>query len=375
MKKLLILADASSVHTIKWVNALLDRGYTINVFSLKSFNKENYPNSESLSIKTLQLKDKIFKGGEGALEKLKYLKAIPSIKKIINDFKPDILHAHYASSYGVLGALCGFHPFILSVWGSDIYDFPNHNFIFKKIIQYNLKKADRILSTSEVMGIETKKYTDKKVEITPFGVDTDVFKKREKLPGNEIVIGTVKALEHKYGIDTLLETFELLIKKRPESNFKLYIAGDGSKSEVYKKMAGEKQIADKVVFSGNIPNQKIPEYISQFDVYLALSRLDSESFGVAIVEAMACEVPVVVSNVGGLPEVVDHENTGFVVPAENPTAALEAIEKIIEDPNLAKQMGKSARKRVLEKYDWKRNVELMDSIYQDVLRESDKFIS
>ncbi|MEX0811441.1 MAG: glycosyltransferase [Chitinophagales bacterium] len=373
MKKLLILADASSVHTIKWVNALLDRGYTINVFSLKSFNKENYPNSESLSIKTLQLKDKIFKSGEGALVKLKYIKALPTIKQIINDFKPDILHAHYASSYGILGALCGFHPFILSVWGSDIYDFPNHNFIFKKIIQYNLKKADRILSTSEVMGIETKKYTDKKVEITPFGVDTDVFKKREKPPGNEIIIGTVKALEYKYGIDTLLETFELLIKKRPESNFKLYIAGDGSKSEVYKKMAKEKQIVDKVVFSGNIPNHKIPEYISQFDVYLALSR--SESFGVAIIEAMACEVPVVVSNVGGLPEVVNQGNTGFVVPAENPTAALEAIEKIIEDPNLAKQMGKSARKRVLEKYDWKRNVELMDSIYQDVLRESDKFIS
>lgn len=368
MSKLLILADASSVHTIKWVNALLGKGYAIRVFSLKNYNDSSYSNKDNLLIHTLELEDNIFKSGEGALVKLKYLKALPDIKKIIKEFKPDILHAHYASSYGILGALCGFHPFVLSVWGSDIYDFPNHNFLFKKIIQYNLKKADQILSTSEVMAIETKKYTDKKIKITPFGVDTDIFKKIENKPRrNEVVLGTVKALEHKYGIDTLLETFDLLIKQRPDLDFKLLIAGDGSKSDVYQEMVRKKNIEDKVTFSGKIPNNKIPEYISQFDVYLALSRLDSESFGVAIVEAMACEVPVVVSNVGGLPEVVEDGSTGFVVPAENPVAAKEAVEEIISDYKMATQMGKNGRERVLEKYDWKKNVDLMDSIYKTIL--------
>ncbi|MDQ9894055.1 glycosyltransferase, partial [Acinetobacter baumannii] len=85
---------------------------------------------------------------KSAIKKIEYLKVIKEIKKIIYDIKPDILHAHYASSYGLIGSLVNYKPYIISAWGTDTYEFPNNGFIQKYIIKYNLKKADYIFSTS-----------------------------------------------------------------------------------------------------------------------------------------------------------------------------------------------------------------------------------
>ena len=94
---------------------------------------------------------------------------------ILKTFKPQLLHANYATSYGLLGAMTGFHPFVLSVWGSDVFTFPKKSFAHKMLFKYNLNKADKILSTSRFMSQEISKYTSKKIEITPFGVDLEKF--------------------------------------------------------------------------------------------------------------------------------------------------------------------------------------------------------
>src|SRR5690606_14490213 len=112
---------------------------------------------------------------ENQLSKLNYLKAYRQVKRIIREFKPDILHAHYASSYGLIGALSSFHPFVLSVWGADIYNFPHISPLHNAIIRYNIRKADMILSTSKIMKTETMKYTPKEIVVTPFGIDIEKF--------------------------------------------------------------------------------------------------------------------------------------------------------------------------------------------------------
>ena len=105
------------------------------------------------------------------------------------------------------------------------------------------------------------------------------------------------------------------------------------------------------------------------DIYVALSRLDSESFGVAILEASSCELPVVVSSVGGLPEVVEDQKTGFIVPKEDAEAGASAILKLTQDSSLRKQMGREGRKIVLKKYKWSDNVTHMEQVYQQVIKK------
>jgi len=148
--------------------------------------------------------------------------------------------------------------------------------------------------------------------------------------------------------------------------------GGGSQDAFLKKLCADLGITSHVAFTGMIPYDEVVRYHNMIDIYVAVSVYQSESFGVAIIESSACEKPVVVSNMGGLPEVVDDGVTGFVVPARDPDATAAAIERLVLDKKLRAKMGTAGRRRVMELYDWKVNVDQMVSIYDDVLREKKK---
>ena len=210
--RVLLLADAHSIHTIKWAKSLCQKNIELGVFSLNKLDEDLYKED---NIEVFYFSDRNCRDRSSGFKKISYLKALPFLKKVIKKFKPDIVHAHYASSYGLLGALSGFHPYIISVWGSDVFDFPNISFLHKAILKYNLMQADTILSTSHVMAVETKKYTNKDIIVTPFGIDLDQFKPMKVasvFQDDDIVIGTVKTLEEKYGIEYLIRAFSIVQK-------------------------------------------------------------------------------------------------------------------------------------------------------------------
>ena len=366
--KILFLSNPNSVHTIKWVKALAKNNIDIIVFGLGNLTVDDYKNIQNIKIEILN-QDII--RNEGSFSKFKYLKALPKVKQIIKEFRPDIIHAHYATSYGLLGTLSGFHPFILSVWGSDVFSFPKKSFIHKTILKYNLKKADKILSTSYIMEQETKLYTDKDIEVTPFGIDMQQFKPtytKEKLfKKDDIVIGTVKTLEEKYGIEYLIRAFKIISDKYKKLPLKLLIVGGGSLEYSLKKLTQELNIEDKTTFTGNVAFLDVPKYHNMLSVSVSVSN--SESFGVAIIEASSCAKPVIVSNVGGLPEVVDNGVTGIVVNPRDPEDTAKAIKKLILDKRLSKRMGNNGRDRVNKLYNWKNNVKQMIDIYKGVLNK------
>src|SRR5699024_6321216 len=103
----------------------------------------------------------------------------------------------------------------------------------------------------------------------------------------------------------------------------LRLVGNGPQQEEYQQLSAKLGLGSKVYFVGRVPHQDVPNELAKLDVYVALSRLDSESFGVAIIEAGAARRPVVVSDAGGLPEVTLDGITGLVVPRENPQAAAD----------------------------------------------------
>jgi len=362
--RILLLADGSSSHTEKWVLGLLEHNIDIYLFSLNgvSSNIQSLATAERIKVhKFALLSEKSF------LAKITYLKVIPILKSIINECKPDLIHAHYASSYGLLGALTSYHPFVLSVWGSDVYDFPKKSLFNKMILKWNLKKADLILSTSNVMAVETKKYTDKNIEITPFGVDINLFKpkkvkKIDCINESDIVIGTVKTLEPKYGLEFLIRAFKEL-KDRGHKNIKLLIVGKGSLLDYFENLIEELELSEFVVLQGWVPFDEIVKYHNMLDIAVYPSILDSESFGVSVVESGACETPVVVSNKGGLVEVVDENKTGFVSQAKNHIDFADKIELLLKDEELRNKMGRFARERVKELYNWEENVSLMVEKY------------
>ncbi|HFU75802.1 MAG TPA: glycosyltransferase family 4 protein [Arcobacter sp.] len=365
--KLLLLSDPNSSHTIKWAKSLAKNSIDIIIFGLGNFTVKNYEGIENIQVQTLNHN---ITRNEGAFSKLYYLKAVPTLKKLIQEFNPDIVHAHYASSYGLLGALSGFTPFIISVWGGDIFSFPEKSFLHKGMLKYNLKKADKILSTSHVMAKETKRYTNKEIEVTPFGIDIEQFKprdtKEELFASDDIVIGTVKTLEPIYGIEYLIRAFKILSDKYKELPLRLLIVGGGSLEIPLKQLARDLKIDNKTIFVGKVPFENVAKYHNMLSVSVSVSN--TESFGVAVIEASSCGKPVVVSNVGGLPEVVEDKVSGLVVPPRDPKETAKAIEKLVLDLELRTTLGKNGRDRVLELYNWENNINQMISIYKEVLK-------
>lgn len=360
--KIFILSAINSIHTQRWVTALSQNGLKIFLFSIHGVDSnalKNLPNVEIFVYQTnLNAQSQL-------LKKIKYLFIPKTVKQKIKEFKPDLIHAHYASSYGLIGALTGFHPYIISLWGGDIYKFPKISFLNKAILKFNLQKADKILSTSQIMAVEAKKYTDKNIEITPFGVDINLFKRKSKAVNSDFVIGNVKTLSKNYGIDLLIKTFKILVDNNRTLNLKLQIIGEGPDRLKLEKLSLELGIGNKVSFTGRVNNELLPDYYNNFDVAVSLSH--SESFGVVAIEAMSCECPVVVSDADGFTEVVAHNETGFIVRKNNPEAAASAIQKLIDNEKLRLQFVKNGRKNVENLYNWDENVKKMISVYSDVI--------
>lgn len=363
-----MLSELNSPHTLKWVKGLVEHEIEILVFGLLDHDESLYSGFSNVRIDSYGYARTVAGTKGWGLKKLRYVLSLKRVRKIVKEFKPDIIHAHLASSYGLIGALSGCHPFVVSVWGSDVFTFPRKSMAHKSLLRYVLKKADKVCSTSRAMAMETARYTNKEIEIIPFGIDVEKFKPRpvkSLFKEGDIVIGTVKALEDKYGIEYLLKAFKILCDKHPKLPLKLLVVGGGSSEKRLKDMANDLDIIKNTVFTGKVLHEDVEKFHNMLSVFVNIS--DYESFGVSVLEASACEKPVVVSNVGGLPEVVDDGVTGFVVPPRNPLATAKAIERLILDSSLRTKMGSEGRKRVKKYYNWDENLLQMVNVYKDLV--------
>lgn len=360
MKRIILLSDINSAHTKKWVTVLLNEGFTIGVFSLSEPTDNWYTLSGVELLSCGGFETNSF--NKTTTEKLSYLGKRQAVRETIKKFQPDILHAHYASSYGLLGAMSGFHPYFISVWGSDVLLFPN-NLVSKSILKYNFRKADKIIVSSKTLDTATRQFTKKTPVIIPFGIDTTLFAPADRSGRKSVTIGTVKSLRTVYGIDLLIRAFAKVVSSLPESDISLTIVGEGPERENLTNLAASLGVDDMVTMLPPVSQDKLVPLLHSFDIVAFLSR--SESFGVAVLEASSTGLPVVVSKTGGLTEVVDHEITGFHTEPGNIDDAAEKLVGLINDPDLRKRMGTNGRDKVLREYELKNTIKDICRLYSE----------
>ncbi|SFQ36067.1 glycosyltransferase [Salibacterium halotolerans] len=363
--KICFLAGASSIHTVRWVNAMAERGH--EVFLITMHPPELDKIDAAVKLYLLRFKSTIG-----------YYINDYKVKRLLRRIKPDLVNTHYASGYGTISRFVHYYPTLLSVWGSDVYDFPYQSQTKKTILVKNLKAATQIASTSWAMKKQTETLLDPElpIEVTPFGIDTDVFKPAaEKANDNIVTIGTVKKLEEKYGGRYILYSAAQLIerlKKDANDNIadkiRVLIVGDGSQEQELKKLAQTLGIDNITSFTGAVPHYEVPNYLNELDIYCAPST--NESFGVAVIEASACGVPVIVSDVGGLPEVVQNGDTGYVIPSKDTQALAEKLELLTGNGELRKSLGENGRQHVVKYYNWEDNVTKMENVYKNLMNKT-----
>ena len=357
LRHVALLGAANSIHLQRWALALTTRGLRVSVIT--QHGQGALPYLEPIELHVLP-----WRGFAG------YFANAPALRVLLRRLRPDLLHAHYASGYGSLAGFVRWRPTLLSVWGADVYEFPRRGALPRALLLRNLHRADRLASTSKSMAAQVRRLWPAAgaIDITPFGVDTGLFVPAPRSTQG-FVVGTVKTLAPKYGIDTLLQAFALARGRLPPQA-ELLIVGDGPERDALAALARQLGVQGQLRWVGAVEHAQVPSWLQQMDLYVAASRDDSESFGVAVVEASACALPVIVSDAGGLPEVVEHGVTGLVVPREDAAALAEAIVALAADAPRRRQLGAAGRARVLEHYDWPHCVDRMIECYHSLLAGS-----
>lgn len=357
--KICYVSHADSYHTIKWATNLASRGHDVHVLSLRDWNPRDYEGSR---VTVHHLLGDVSRAG--AIGKALYLAAIPRTRSLIESIDPDVVHAHRAPSNGLICALACDRPYYLSVWGEDIYNFPRKSPVHKAVVKHSLESCSWLLSTSRAMAQEALKYTKKTIEITPFGVDMDLFSPAKRARGNDgrFVVGTVKGLEPCYGISTLLKGCAALVRHRPEMNVEIRIAGRGSQEAELRALAKELNISSRVTWLGYIPQEQAAWEWANFDVGVIAS--ESESFGVSAVECQACGTPLVITDVPGLLEACSDGETAQIVPRCDDLALADVVEALADNPSRRKVMGERGREYVESAYEIETCFRRVEELYE-----------
>lgn len=355
--RILLIANINSPHTRKWAEALNDSGQTVGLFSIDPLKSDNW----SGGLARVFYPDK-----KNTVLPLRYIQLYFKLRKLIKDFKPDVLHAHYLTNYGFLASISGHKTLVSTAWGSDVYAFPSQSLLNREVLKFILKKSAAIISTSDTMKAEVQKYTSKKIEVLPFGIDFSKYQERkEKENKKSSTIACFKRLEKVYGIDMLIKSFAEVRKRLPDRQIKLVLYGEGSEKSTLQDLVKAHNLQNEIEFRGWIKPEQIYEALAHVDLCVYLSQ--RESFGVALIEAMAAHCPLVVANLPAFLEVAGSPDHALFVEDRSIEAAAEKMVYALTHPVAMLEMTHTAYSSARARYDLNENIKGQLRIYQEVL--------
>ena len=357
--KLCFLANADSIHSYRWIKYFAgDDNYQVHWISLT-------PNifSEVKNLKFHPLKDYRSK-------LLNIFFNLGKFKKLIEEIKPDLLNVHYAGVNGALGLMSGFHPLALTAWGSDILVTPKKNLFAKLLIRYILKRSDLITCDAKHMEEAMVKVgaDPPKIKIINFGIDTKFFSPGKKDEGLEREFGatgygiviSLRMLEPIYDIETFIKAASIVLKEIPDAKF--IIGGSGSEEDYLKKLSKSLGISKNIRFVGWISQDDLPRYLRTSDIYVSTSLSDA-GISSSTAEAMACGLPVIITDFGDNKEWVKDEENGLLVPPKNPEILAKKIIYLIKNKELGIKMGKKSRRMIEGRNNYYKEMEKMGQLY------------
>ena len=291
--------------------------------------------------------------------------------------KIEVLHVHYAIPHAYAGYMAKkmlaeeniFIPMVTTLHGTDITLVGNHPF-YKPAVTFSINNSDVVTSVSQSLKEDTLHLFDIKKEIHVVPNFIDIPRKINSFTDcqrdmmaekQERIITHVSNLRKVKRVKDVIEVFDRIQKKIPA---KLIIVGDGPEREACERLCAKKGIEDKVLFLGN--SNEIDKILCFTDLFILPS--EKESFGLAALEAMACGVPVISSNTGGLPEVNIQGISGFLSDVGHVDEMAENALKIISSDESLRKFKKQAIEAAMV-YDTKKIVPLYEKLYEAAINE------
>lgn len=295
--------------------------------------------------------------------------ALSKLNALLRNGRYDIFHYFFSLPTGLFTLLPGVSrsiPYIVSLRGSDVpgYDPFNTKLTFlhhllKPVTKKIWRRSKYIVAvTNSLRELALETMENLKIEVIPNGVDTDIFKpsKENKEDRSCFTLICIARLVKRKGIEHILSA----IAELRTENLRLSIVGTGDHENYLKQQCHDMSLTSVVDFKGFCQRDQLPELYAQSDAFILTSR--AEAFGNVFAEAMSCGLPVICSNVGGIPELVTAKN-GVLVEPEDIAGIKNAILTLKHSKELREQMGRASRERIMKHYRWPQIAERFLKLY------------
>lgn len=359
--RLCFVADVASVHTVRWIRFFSERGHKIAVASAR-------PPESGVRV------DAYCRLSNAApLPGTRVLRNVLELRRFLRSFNPHLLHAHYINESGWLGALSGFHPFVLTAWGSDVYVAPRHSLLARILSPWAVRRADYVTADSQdqVEILRQMGAPERATAMVGWGADVQSFSGRSGrawraahgIQDEQAVILSPRRWIENSNILVILDAFAFVRRRCPNA---VLILKDlpGSSVGLRERILSQVQflgLSDTTLMVGEIPESELPELYAASDI--TVSVCSSDGTPVSVLEAMASRSAVIAGDLPSLREWVQDGETGVLVPVGNAEMLGKQLLRLVESRALRQRLTESAHKMVTTRGDRSHNLKGMELIY------------
>ena len=364
--KVLYFTRDDSVHDRRFLETMTSSG--MKVFLLRLNGNSGSLQSLPQGVRELHWQAVSFSTGDGTM-----LPQIEELKKIIREVQPDLIHAGPLTDCALIAAKTGFQPLVSMSWGSDILAGGQWSFRKKKNLKKTLRQTSVMIGDCQAVKqkAEALGFPKERVVTFPWGVDLKHFspgsgaalRKKWGYEKNFVIL-SLRSWEPIYGVDILVKAFILAARNNP--TLRLILGGTGSQEEKIRRMVRESGIEDQIRFLGYISQLELPKIYQSSDVYISASHSDGSS--VSLMEALACGIPVLVSDISGNREWITEGQNGRLFRDGNIHQLSVLMMTAPKEKEDLKKMSLNNRQLAIKKADWKRNSKGLIQAYNMALK-------
>lgn len=291
-------------------------------------------------------------------------------RRVIQEVKPDLVHAGPIQTCALIAALAGFHPLLTMSWGFDLMQDVHRNRWMKAATKFVMKRSAYFTSDAAVTREAAIAFgmDPAQTSIVPWGVDLDKFKPvnghAQVKTSRQILCN--RSWEPRYGVDILASAFGLVAARRKAIG--LILLGGGSQAQIIRTILDNAGVLDQVQFGGQVSQTELPVWYRGADLFVSPSHVDGTS--VSLLEALASGLPVLVSDIPGNKEWVAEGINGWLFPDGNSRALADKMITILDQPERLVEVGRAGRRSVEDRGDWVKNEALLLKTYEQAIQHA-----
>ncbi len=349
-----------STHDYRFLKAISDGGHEVYFVQLEGNRRQ----IESRSVPE-NVNQVIWKGGKKSFEWRDLPALTFDFRRLTREIKPDLVHAGPIQTCAFIAALAGASPLLTMSWGFDLMDDVHKSKWMEYVTRYTLRRSTFFTSDANVTKDKAIAcgMNPEKTIVFPWGVDLDHFVKKEERGKKEgFVLFCNRSWETRYGVDVLARAFVKVAQQRDD--IRLLLLGGGSQGVSLRKIFQSGGVEEFVAYGGQISQTDLPRWYHMADLYISPSHVDGSS--VSLMEALACGLPCLVSDIPANKEWITDGENGWLFRDGDADQLAEKILTAMNQREKLPGVGAAARRSAEKRADWKKNAAALMEVYRSL---------